>query len=41
LRNAQLKQTGKYCTLTVNDTKDMRQLYQFLQGMCSEILVKK
>ncbi len=41
LRNAQLKQTGKYCILTVNDTKDMQQLYQFLQGMCSEILVKK
>ncbi len=37
LRNAQLKQTGKYCILTVNDMNDMEQLHQFLQKMSNTI----
>jgi len=41
LRNAQLKQTGKFCILTVNDMNDMEQLHQFLQKMSNTISLKK
>jgi len=41
LRNAQLKQTGKFCILTVDDMNDMEQLHQFLQKMSNTISLKK